>query len=120
MKIPRTGYVGVGDVTAGVQPASEFTVPTDTGDRLAMDVVRHGAEYRAAAADDPEQAEHFVRVKWLDTVDSNKAFNEIGLFGNQNTVCQPTTPVWRHTVDRLKIVFLKWNGAGVASSGLQT
>ena len=30
---------------------------------------------------------------------------EVGLFGNQNTVCQPTTPKWRHTVERLKQVF---------------
>jgi hypothetical protein len=27
----------------------------------------------------------------------NKALNEIGLFGNQNTVCQPTTPRLRHS-----------------------
>jgi hypothetical protein len=30
---------------------------------------------------------------------------EIGLFGNQNTVCKPTTPKWRSTVDRLKQKF---------------
>ena len=99
----------MGEVTAGVQPASEFTVPTETGDRLTMDVVKHGEKYRATA-DDPERAEHFVRVKWLNTVDSYKAFNEVGLFGNQNTVCQPTTPKWRHTVERLKTVFSNWGG----------
>jgi hypothetical protein len=46
----------------------------------------------------------------MDTVDASKAFSEVGLFGNQNTVCQPTTPKWRHTVERLKTVFPKWNG----------
>jgi len=61
-------------------------------------------------ADAPEKTEQFVRVKWLDAVDSNKAFSELGLFGNQNTVCQPTTPKWRRTVERLKAVFVKWNG----------
>jgi len=35
--------------------------------------------------------------------------NEVGLFGNQNTVCQPTTPKWRHTVERLKTYFTKGN-----------
>jgi hypothetical protein len=30
------------------------------------------------------------------------AVNEIGLFGNQNTVCKPVTPKWRQTVERLK------------------
>lgn len=104
VNIPKKGYVGMGEVVQAVQPASNFTVSTDTGDRLAMDVVRHGDTYRARA-DDPELSEYFVRVKWLDTVDANRAFNEVGLFGNQNTVCQPTTPKWRHTVERLKTVF---------------
>ena len=45
------------------------------------------------------------RQQWIDTREANKAFNEVGLFGNQNTVCQPTTPKWRHTVERLKQVF---------------
>lgn len=109
VKIPKVGYVGVGEVTEGVQPAKEFMVATESGERLAMDVVKHGAKYRATA-DDPERAEHFVRVKWLDTVDSRQAFNEVGLFGNQNTVCQPSTPKWRHTVERLKTVFSRWGG----------
>ena len=30
------------------------------------------------------------------------------LFDNQNTVCQPTTPKWCHTVERLKTYFKKW------------
>ncbi len=116
VKIPRTGYVGVGEVTAGVQPASEFTVPTPEGERPVVDVVAHGEKYRATAGD-PERAEHFVRVKWLDTVDSRDAFNEIGLFGNQNTVCQPTTPLWRHTVERLKAAFPNWRREGEEGDG---
>lgn len=41
----------------------------------------------AKTAEDPEQAEYFVRVNWLDTVDAANAFNELGLFGLQHTVC---------------------------------
>ena len=37
------------------------------------------------------------------------AFNEVGLFGNQNTVCQPRATKWRHTVERLKGVFPHWD-----------
>ena len=107
VNIPETGYVGVGEDVEAVQPASEFMVTTEAGERLAMDVVQHGEKYKAQA-DDPEKTERFVRVKWLDTVQANKAFNEVGLFGNQNTVCQPTTPKWRHTVERLKTVFPNW------------
>lgn len=108
VKIPQTGFVGVGEVTESVQSAKDFMVPTPEGDRPALDVLQHGPLYRATA-DDPEQAEYFVRVKWLDTVDATKAFNEVGLFGNQNTVCQPRAAKWRHTVERLKTVFPHWN-----------
>lgn len=109
VNIPKKGYVGVGEVIEGVQPAKDFKVMTETGEQLAMDVVQHGAKYKATA-DDPEKTEQFVRVRWLDALDANKAFSEVGLFGNQNTVCQPTTPKWRHTVERLKAVLVKWNG----------
>jgi hypothetical protein len=59
-------------------------------------------------ADDPEQSEYFVAVRWLDTVPISKAVNEIGMFGNQNTVCKPTTPKWRWTIERLKTYFPNW------------
>jgi len=38
-----------------------------------------------------------------------KAIQEIGMFGNQNTVCKPTTPKWRTTVERLKEKFPMFN-----------
>jgi hypothetical protein len=108
VKIPKTGYVGVGRVTGAVQPAKEFMVSTPDGPRPALDVLSHAERYKANA-DDPEKTEYFVPVTWLDTVPREKAVNELGLFGNQNTVCQPTTPKWRHTVERLKLVFTKWD-----------
>lgn len=108
VKIPGKGYVGVGRVTEAVQSMSEFTVPTPDGDRPVLDVIKSGDHLRKRATD-PELTEHFVRVEWLETVAEENAFNEVGLFGNQNTVCQPTTPKWRHTIDRLKLHFAKWN-----------
>ncbi|MBX9632213.1 MAG: endonuclease NucS [Burkholderiales bacterium] len=104
VNIPRKGFVGVGEVVESVQPTNTFKVTTEAGERLAMDVVKHGEGYRANA-DDPDKTEQFVRVNWIDAVDASKAFYEVGLFGNQNTVCQPTTPKWRHTIERLKTVF---------------
>ncbi|KPF48324.1 nuclease [beta proteobacterium AAP121] len=109
VKIPKKGYVGVGTVLESVQSVNDFKVLTASGEKPALMVLKHAEKYRLTA-DDVERAEYFVRVKWLDTVAENKAINEIGLFGNQNTVCQPTTPKWRHTVDRLKTVFTKWQG----------
>ena len=108
VKIPGTGYVGVGRVTEPVQTANDFKVTTPAGERPCLDILK-SAEHLRKTANDPEKAEHFVRVQWLDTVADDKAFNEVGLFGNQNTVCQPTTPKWRHTVERLKQQFPKWD-----------
>ena len=49
-------------------------------------------------------------VEWLQIVPLDQAVQEVGLFGNQNTVCKPTTPKWRHTIDRLKLRFPKFDG----------
>lgn len=108
VKIPKTGYVGVGIVKETVQAVNDFKVETPEGERPCLDVLQHAGLYRQHA-NDPEKAEYFVKVNWLDTVPIRKAVNEVGLFGNQNTVCQPSTPKWRHTVERLKTHLPKWN-----------
>ena len=108
VKIPKTGYVGVGIVKERVQAVNDFKVQTPEGERPCLDVLRHANLYQQHA-NDPEKAEYFVKVDWLATVPTENAFNEVGLFGNQNTVCQPTVPKWRHTVDRLKAHFPNWN-----------
>lgn len=110
VKIPKKGYVGVGRVLESVQSVNDFKIRTDTGDMPCLSVLKHAEQYRLTA-NDVEHAEYFVRVKWLDTVSEDKASNEVGLFGNQNTVCQPTTPKWRHTVERLKSFFPNWEGS---------
>lgn len=109
VKIPKTGYVGVGIVTEPVVSTRDFTVETPNGDRPCLEVLQHAPLYERNA-DNPEKAEYFVKVKWLDAVPAANAINEVGLFGNQNTVCQPTTPKWRHTVERLKTYFPHWIG----------
>jgi len=108
VKIPGTGYVGVGRVLEPVQPASSFTVNTDAGEQLAMDVLERGDYYRTNA-DNADLTEYFVRIQWLDAREEKNAVNEVGLFGNQNTVCKPTTPKWRSTIERLKVQFSKWD-----------
>ena len=108
VKIPKKGYVGVGRVTEAVQSVRDFKVETPEGERTCLDVLKT-AEFLRKYADDPEKAEHFVRVAWLDILPEEQAFNEVGLFGNQNSVCQPTTPKWRHTVERLKTQFPHWD-----------
>lgn len=97
VKIPATGYVGVDIVQSAVEPASSFTISTEDGEKLAMDVLKYSDLYHWNA-DDPDKSEYFVPVKWLETRSENDAVNEVGFFGNQNTVCKPTTPKWRHTI----------------------
>ncbi|WOX46508.1 nuclease, partial [Serratia marcescens] len=48
-------------------------------------------------------------VKWLETRSEEDAVNEVGFFGNQNTVCKPTAPKWRHTIEKLKRYFRHWD-----------
>jgi len=108
VNIPKTGYVGVGRVKETVQPVNEFRVETDAGERPCLEVLQHADNY-CQHAHDPEKAEYFVRVDWLETVSTREAFWEVGLFGNQNTVCQPSTQKWRHTIERLKTRFRNWD-----------
>jgi hypothetical protein len=108
VKAPGSGFVGVGRVTGRVQPASTFKVPTPAGEVPVLDVAK-GGSYHRDLVNDPERCEYFVPVKWLQTVPLEKGVKEIGLFGNQNTVCKPTTLSWRSTVERLKKVFPDFN-----------
>lgn len=101
VKVPGAGFVGVGIVEGRVQPAKSFVVQTPVGEKPVLEVARRAA-YHAEHADDLERCEYFVPVRWLQTVPVARAIQELGMFGNQNTVCQPTTPKWRTTVERLK------------------
>jgi len=108
VKVPGRGFVGVGIVTGRVQPANQFQVNTSDGFKGIFEAPR-AAKYIEQFKDDPDMCEYFVPVKWLQTVPLERAVYEVGLFGNQNSVCQPTTPKWRSTVERLKILFPKYN-----------
>jgi hypothetical protein len=100
VKAPGFGFVGVGEVTGPRQSVKEFEIDGQP----ALNVLK-GGHYHRAFADDPNRCEYFVPVKWLKTVPISEAINEIGLFGNQNTVCKPRTPKWRTTVERLRKAF---------------
>lgn len=101
VKAPGYGFVGVGEVTGPRVPITEFTIPTEAGERPALETLR-GGTYHREFLNDPERMEYFVPVRWLHSVPIDQAVDELGMFGNQNTVCKPTTPKWRTTVDRLK------------------
>ena len=108
VNIPGKGYVGVGIVTGRAQSINEFKVATPDGEIPVFDVAK-GGSYHIEFINDPEKCEYFVPIKWLQTVPIEQAVQEIGLFGNQNTVCKPTAPKWRSTVERLKERFPKFD-----------
>src|SRR5262249_9107825 len=104
VKVPGKGFVGVGRATGHAQPAATFKVNTPTGEVPVLDVATRG-NYHREFLNDPERCEYFVPMRWLQTVSLANAVQEIGFFGNQNSVCKPTTPKWRSTVERLKEQF---------------
>jgi Endonuclease NucS len=101
VKAPGFGFVGIGEVIGPRLPITEFTISADGAERPATEVLSK-ANYHREFIDDPERMEYFLPVKWLHAVPIEQAVNDIGMFGNQNTVCKPTTPKWRTTVERLK------------------
>jgi hypothetical protein len=89
-------------VTGRAQPVKEFTVGG-----LPIRELAKRSNFGVEFDNDPEHCEYFVPVEWIQTVPLDLAVKEVGMFGNQNTVCKPTTPKWRSTVDRLKQHFTK-------------
>lgn len=108
VKAPGRGYIGVARVTGQRQPAAEFRVKAGKGESLYIDISAVEGRLRQYI-DDPEMTEYFVPVEWLETRPLEAAVQEIGFFGNQNTVCKPTSKKWRTTVDRLKQTFTRWD-----------
>ena len=104
VKAPNYGFVGVGRVTGERQSALEFKID----DKPALNLLEKG-HYHREFMDDTDRMEYFVPMSWLDFVPIEEAVNEVGMFGNQNTVCRPRKPKWRTTVEKLKVAFPKYN-----------
>ena len=107
VNVPKKGYVGVGVVTGLAQPASAFELGPVGEKKPALQVLTKGDYYRDKV-DDLTECEYFAPVRWLDALPLSGAVKELGFFGNQNTVCKPTTPAWRTTVEKLKVHFPHW------------
>lgn len=107
VKVPGTGFVGVGRVTGRSEPITSFKVDTPSGLHPILEAAKR-AKYHQQYFNDPERCEYFVPVKWLQTVPVAQAVQEVGMFGNQNSVCKPTAQKWRTTVERLKDRFLDY------------
>ena len=106
VNVPGRGYVGVCEVENRFVKIDQFMVKLPDGTEVPItQAPLHASRMKESAeqnADNEDKAEYLVRIKWLHTVPLNEAIHEVGFFGNQNSVCRPTTPKWTHTVERLK------------------
>jgi hypothetical protein len=48
--------------------ASDFMIDHNGEQRTCIDILKYGSTYKQRAKDDPDKAEHFVRIEWLDTL----------------------------------------------------
>jgi hypothetical protein len=83
--IGGTGYVGVGEVVGQAAPVADATLEVEGEQRPFLSLSRRGTYDHGP--DNPEP-EYVVPVRWLRTVDREKAVREPGLFANQNSACK--------------------------------
>lgn len=95
--IPSKGYVGVGEVTKGKTPITEFEVDEGGVKKNILDVDLN-AEHMGENADDPELREYLVGVEWKDTRPVEDAYWETGMYANQNTATKLRN---QYTLERL-------------------
>jgi hypothetical protein len=102
VNVPQTGYVAVGIVEEPMVKISEFRVRAEDGREVPIKDMPLEGPGILGEMNDEEKSEYIVRVRWLHARALDEAVKERGLFGNQNSVCQPRTQKWIHTVQRLK------------------
>lgn len=100
VSVPRTGYVGVGEVVSAAVRFDQFVVDPHGGRIPLTDV-----ELEAPLMLDEDHNEYVVGIDWMKTVALEEAAKELGFFGNQNTVARPRARSWHFTVERLKTLW---------------
>ena len=107
VNVPGYGYGGVARVKSDARSLTDFTLPGPDGEpRGALEVLNAASYHREEPT---EKSEYFLPVDWLQAIPLDQIVREVGLFGNQGTVCRPTTTKWLTTIDRLKKRFPKYN-----------
>ncbi|WP_138945727.1 hypothetical protein [Plantibacter sp. M259] len=85
--IPQSGYVGVGTVTGPAVRFDSAQVLVDGTRVLLAKEPLTGSYSRPDAATDDDD-EWVVPVQWIHTVPQAEAYQEKGLFANQNSACK--------------------------------
>lgn len=87
--IPKTGYVGVGQVTSSAVPIKDFNF-LENGQPVPASQLAFKAADALHDFDNPEQSEWLVGVKWLQDVPREQALSGSNLFSNQYIACRLT------------------------------
>lgn len=99
--VPEAGYVGVGIVSAPMEPVDKFMIKDEIGNEVPLTRV-----FKPAASLNPSDAQdktdYLVRIDWLKTVALKDAKWEKGFFANQNSAARPRAAKWDYTIKRLK------------------
>ena len=102
VNVPGEGYVGVGRVVQKAVPIDDFLADDGNGNKVPITDLSLMISQATTVSQQPEKAEHLVRVEWIKTVPVSEAIKEKGFFGNQNSAAKPRSKKWPHTVERLK------------------
>lgn len=95
VKIPGSGFVGCGVVTASASPASSVTICGEPFFSLPL-----SGEYCRSRSQ--EEGEYIVRVEWLFSAQKPGAVLKDG-YSNRATVCCPRSGIeWSDTVNKLQ------------------
>lgn len=98
--IPKSGYVGVGTVTAPAVRFSDAVVTVDGQPTRLADIQLVGTYQHSQDGDTDETAEYVVPVEWEATVPVTQAIWKRGLFANQNSACKLSKQFTIDTVAR--------------------
>ena len=88
VNVPKTGFVGVGEVVETVKSVNDFTVTVNGSEIPVLNVPEIQPQRFDHNSDDVELCEYFVRVRWLETVSADNAFWARGLFASQHSACK--------------------------------
>lgn len=87
VNIPKTGYVGIGQVKDNAVPVKDFKVLLDDKEVSILNAPL-SAPGMDENADNLDLCEYLVRVEWIKAVPKDKAYWEKGLFASQHTACR--------------------------------
>ena len=93
--VPRSGYVGFGQVVEEKTPAVDFSFDFNGEDVPFIEAFPGALDY-LENTEDPDLFEYVVGIEWLDAVSLEQAIWEIGMFANQNTVVTLNPENLRH------------------------